>query len=160
MSDSSVSPGLVNVTADARASWLRQEGRGPAARTILAWLVLLAPALFTLAFYGFAFDPYFAAPNCGPKTKTLPWTPVPWAVTTTEAHHIGNWRGAAHESFGAAGVIGALLWLGAGVAMGYARRRGFMVLGVMAGFVLLYVLALAVLWWSAPLFWGPRHCVI
>ena len=149
----------MNVTSEARTSEPRLHGRGRDVLGILAWLVLLAPTLFIWAFYGLGFahteGRFMGTGNGGPKTGVTFWSG--WGPT--EGTHIGNWRGAGYESFNAGAVIGALLWLGAGFAIRHARRRGPMMLALIVGFVLLYVLALAALWW-APLFWGPRHCVI
>ena len=80
----------------------------------------------------------------------------PFPYCNSEAILGGTYSGGAASSLRAAAILGAALWLGAGVAAcRFRSRRTHLVWG----FPVLYALGLILLGTViAPLIWGPRVC--
>ena len=77
-------------------------------------------------------------------------------VPGCEGDIIGWYAGGGQlESLQSAAVLGAALWLVAGIAAWRLRRWLARFFG---GFVGVYTIGLTVLWIGSPLFWGPRYC--
>jgi hypothetical protein len=111
---------------------------------VIVWLVCSGLAGFVVWFaYVWHASDEGAVPTCGSDTGFL-FGP--------------SWSGGGQASYGSnvtAFLIGLVLWLAGGVISWRFTRRSALVL---AGFLVLYVAALAGLWYVAPHVWGPRRC--